>query len=286
MAEGPEEGDGRDRRPTTGGSPVPVCRRLQLVAVLLGIVGVLGLATSGLVAVSPAGEGFDDLLPDDEADVMGQVRDDEGNLVEGATVTYSKGGISDTTGSGGWYFLEGVDTGNVVLTMEADGFKTVERTVQLERGKYTVDFLAEAGTGTVEVSGAAVPEPGDAGARTWLMAVGIAVASVFALLGAYSAYVHRWYPLVLVGCLFGLLTWGWFVGSALSVLSLIVVLPLRGHFGPKDIECELPWHEPPPPDLEVPDDEGTGEDAETPLEVASVDTPPPGGTGPGGIPPG
>ncbi|NIP35019.1 MAG: hypothetical protein GWN18_08780, partial [Thermoplasmata archaeon] len=155
MAEGPEEGKGAVRRAFIGNSPVPVCRRLHLVAVLLTIVGILGIATSVMVAVAPAGEGLDGLLPDDEADVMGQVRDANGYLVEDATVTYPKGGLSDTTGATGWYFLSGVETGEVVLKMEADGYKTVEKTVHLERGKYTVDFLAEPGSGTVEVPGLA-----------------------------------------------------------------------------------------------------------------------------------
>lgn len=281
MAEGPEEGQGAVRRTFMGSSPVPVSRRLHLVATLLGIVGVLGIATAVIVAVSPAGEGLDGLLPDDEADVMGQVRDSNGYLVEGATVSYSRRGLSDTTGTTGWYFLSGVDTGEVVLTMEADGYKTVEKTVHLERGKYTVDFLADPGTGTVEVPGQAVPEPGDAGTLTWVMAAGIAIASVFALLGAYAAYAHRWFPLVIIGCLFGILTWGWFVGSIISVVALVIAVPLKAQFGLKAIERELPWHEPPPPDLDDPDVEvpGKGDD---PIELAS----PPAGDGPGGMPPG
>ncbi len=279
MAEGPGEGQAGAGRAFTGTSPVS--KRLRLVAILLGIVGVLGIATAVMVAVSPAGEGLDGLLPDDEADVMGQVRDSDGYLVEGATVTYTRRGLSDQTGTTGWYFLSGVDTGEVVLTMEADGYKTVEKTVHLERGKYTVDFLAEPGTGKVEVPGRAVPEPGDAGILTWVMAAGIAVASAFALLGAYAAYARRWFPLVIIGCLFGILTWGWFVGSIISVVALVISLPLKSQFGQKAIERELPWHEPPPPDLDVSDDGGPGrkEDA---IEVAST----PAGRGPGGMPPG
>jgi hypothetical protein len=257
------------------------------VAVLLGIVGVLGLVTAAMVAVSPAGEGLDGLLADDEADVMGQVRDSEGYLVEGAVVSYSKGGISDTTGASGWYFLEGVDTGEVLLSMEAEGYKTVERTVNLERGKYNVDFLAEPGEGTVSVPGVARPDPGDAGERTWVMALGMAVASVFALVGAAGAYLHRWYPLVIVGCLLGILSWGWFVGSVIAVVALVIVLPLRGQFGPKAMGSELPWHEPPPPDLDVPedddeDDAGGGEQ-ERAIDVTRTALRP---EGPGGMPPG
>ena len=267
-----------------GSSPVPVCRRLHLVAVLLGIVGVLGLVTAGMVVTSPAGEGLDGLLPDDEADVMGQVRDSDGYLVEGALVVYEEKGISDLTGTTGWYFLNGVNTGEVMLRMEATGYKTVEKTVHLERGTYTVDFLAEPGEGTVQVPGVARPEPGDAGERTWFMALGIAIASVFALVGAVGAYLHKWYPLVIVGCLFGVLTWGWFVGSVIAIVALVIVLPLKSQFGPKAIECELPWHEPPPPDMDIPEDDGADAVQEQAIDVSS--TTPQGQRGTGGMPPG
>ncbi len=285
MARGPEDEIASPRK-EEGHSTAPSRKRIMLVTALLAIVGVLGMVTAGMVAIAPAGEGLDGLLPDDEADVMGQVRDADGYLVEGAMVSYAKGGLTDTTGATGWYFLEGVDTGKVELRMEATGYKTVVKTVHLERGKYTVDFLAEQGSGTVEVPGVAQPEPGDAGDRTWLMATGVAVASIFALLGAAAAYLQRWYPLVIVGCLFGVLSWSWYVGSAISIVALLVALTLREQFGPKAMKDERPWHEPPPPDLDIPRDAEPDRDAEAPLDVTSVQASPPGHSGPGGMPPG
>lgn len=285
MADGPER-DGRAQRNGLGTSAVPVSRKLQMVAVLLGIVGVLGLVTATMVAISPEGDGLGAILPVDEADVMGQVRDVEGYLVPDARVSYPKGGISNTTGQTGWYFLEDVDTGEVELRMDLEGYKTVVKTVHLERGTYTVDFLAEPGTGTVELPGVAVPEAGDPGTLTWLMALGMVVASAFALLGSVSAYLQRWYPLVIIGCLLGIFTWGWFIGSAISVLALLIALPLRDQFGPKAIDSHLPWHEEPPPDLEIPKDTDDGSDGDGAVDVSTV---PGGGRGPGGsggMPPG
>jgi hypothetical protein len=246
MAEEPPAVGGRARTAFMGTSPVPVCRRLQLVAVLLGIVAVLGFLTAGLVAVSPTGEGLDGLLPSSEVDVVGQVRDPEGLLVQEATVTYEAKDLSSTTGVAGWYFLEGVDSGKVVLTMEAEGFKTVKKTVHMERGTYTVDFLAEPGSGTEEVEGNAIAKPADTGAGAWLMTIGVVMGSVFALVGAYASYSHKWYHLVIIGCLLGILTWGWFVGSAMALVGLVIVLPLKREFGRKDLVCDVPWHEEPP----------------------------------------
>ncbi len=265
--------------------PARACRRLRLATVLLAVVGALGLVTAVLVATAPAGEGLDGLLPEKEASVMGQVRDAGGQLVQGAVVTYVDGGRSDETGASGWYFIEGVDTGKAVLRMEADGYKTVLKTVHLERGRYTVDFLAEPGSGTVELEGSVIREPADPGALTWVMASAIALGSVLALLGAYMSYLQRNYRLVLVGCLFGVLTWGWFAGSALAVVSLVLVLPLRREFGRKDIRGEVPWHTRPPPDLESPDEGETGS-GETALDVSASGRAPGDRKGPGGMPPG
>jgi hypothetical protein len=286
MAEGPTDEDGSTRRAFMVANPVPVCKRLQLVGVLLGVVGVLGLVTVGMVATSPSGEGLDGLLPSDKVDVSGQVRDSDGYLITGALVSYDKGGLSDTTGTSGWYFLEGVETGDVEISMEVDGYKTVRKTVHLERGLYTVDFLAEPGTGVVEVPDVATPDPGDPGSRAWLMILGLGLASIFALVGAWAAYIHKRYYLVIIGSLLGILTWGWFIGSILALVSLIIALPLRNQFGQKDIECEPPWHEEPPPDLEIPDDAIEGQEAEGPIEVASLPRDPEGADDDGGMPPG
>jgi len=272
--------DLKERIDTTfmGRSEVPTCRRLHLATVLLVIVGVLGIATAVTLAYDMSGEGLDGLLGKNEADVMGQVREADGHLVSDATVTYDKTGDSSTTGVTGWYFLNELETGEVVLTMEAEGYKTVIKTIYLERGQYVVDFLAEPGSGTVEVEGDPIAEPADTLAGGILLVIGILICSAFALVGAYAAYLHRWYVLVIIGSILGILTWGWFIGSALAVVSLITVLPLKKEFGKRSNECDVPWKEPPPPS--IPPSEDDVIDVES-IKVADVK---PGGSG--GMPPG
>ncbi len=272
--------DLKERIDTTfmGRSDVPSCRRLHLATVLLIIVGVLGIATAVTLAYDMSGEGLDGLLGKNEADVMGQVREADGHLVADAKVTYDKTGDSSTTGVTGWYFLNELETGEVVLTMEAQGYKTVIKTVQLERGQYVIDFLAEPGTGTVEVEGDPIAQPADTKAGGRLLVIGIVICSAFAFIGALAAYLHRWYYLVLIGSVLGILTWGWFIGSALSIVSLITIMPLRREFGKRSNECEVPWKEPPPPSIPLSDDDVI--DVES-IKVVDVK---PGGSG--GMPPG
>jgi hypothetical protein len=270
----------KERIDTTfmGRSEVPTCRRLHLATVLLVIVGVLGIATAITLAYDMSGEGLDGLLGKSEADVMGQVRESDGHLVADATVTYDKTGASSTTGITGWYFLEELETGKVVLTMEAEGYKTVVKTVDLERGQYVIDFLAEPGTGQVDVEGDPIAEPADAKTGGLLLVIGIIICSTFAFIGALAAYLHRWYYLVLIGSVLGILTWGWFIGSALSLVSLITIMPLRREFGKRSKECEVPWKEPPPPSIPRPEDDVIDVD---PLNVAGGQTGDSGGMLPG-----
>jgi hypothetical protein len=257
---------------------VRTCRRLQMATVLLAIVGILGIATAVSLAYDMSGEGLDGLLGDKEADVMGQVREADGHLVPDATVTYDKTGASSTTGITGWYFLEELETGKVVLTMEAQGYKTVIKTVQLQRGQYVIDFLAEPGTGTVEVEGDPIAQPADSKTGGRLLVIGIVICSAFAFIGALAAYLHRWYPLVLIGSVLGILTWGWFIGSALSLVSLVTIMPLRKEFGKRSNEREVPWKEPPPPSIPVPEDEVLDVD---PMKVAGGQPEDSGGMPPG-----
>jgi hypothetical protein len=254
------------------------CRRLQVVAALLVVVAILGLAVTVAVVTVPAGEGLGSLLDRSKADVMGQVKEADGTPVVGATVTCVKNGRSSDTGASGWYFLEGLPTGEVELRMEAEGFDTVLQTVSMERGQYVVDIIATPGVGQTIVDGRAVPKAGDPSRGTAIMAVGVGAVSVLALVGAYLAYLHRRYPVVLAACLLGTLTWGWFAGSALAVIALLLLLPLRREFYDTGPGCEAPWHEPPPPGL---DDEGGKVGTEGPEQGPEPDTI----SGPGGMPP-
>jgi hypothetical protein len=248
------------------------------VTALLVTVALLGLATTILLAMNLSGEGLDSLLGEGRADVSGQVREGDGRLVPGATVTCLDGDESSVTGIGGYYFLEGIEAGKTRIQMEAEGYVTVVKTVQLERGDYILDFYAENGTGTMEVEGDPVARPADALSGRILLVVGVAVCSAFALVGAVASHLRRWYPLVIVGCLLGTFTWGWFVGSIISVVCLLVALPLRAEFGRKANPFKSPWSGPPPPSIEPPEEEA--------IDAIPVTGPDVRADGPGGMPPG
>jgi hypothetical protein len=256
------------------------CKRLQVVAALLVIIAVLGLAVTVAIVTTPSGEGLGSLLDRTKADVMGQVKEADGTPLDGATVMCVKNGRTSETGISGWYFLEDLPTGRVELRMEAEGYNTVLQTVSIERGQYVVDIIATPGVGQTIVDGKAVPKAGDPSKGASIMALGIGAVSVLALIGAYLAYLHRRYPVVLAACLLGTLTWGWFAGSALAIIALLLLLPLRREFHDTGPGCEAPWHEPPPPGLEDVghEDEGATEEPRREEEPAPTSEP-------GGMPP-
>lgn len=264
------------------------CRRLQIVAALLVIVGVLGIAVVVGNYISPSGEGLSDLLDEPKADVMGQVKTADGTPLVGARVTDVRSDESYVTGVSGWYFLEDIRTGRVELRMEADDYKTVIKTVTIERGESIVDIVAVPGTGEIEVEGTVVPGPGDPGKGTVLLVGAIIIASGLALVAAYFAYSHIRYPIVLTSAVLGLLTWGWYVGSVAALIALILVLPLRREFRDNPQGCATPWREEPPPPIEDPgDSDGKGDgDGTEAIDVTTHQEPGRETEGTGGMQPG
>jgi hypothetical protein len=265
---------------------VEPCRRLQLVGVLLTIVFILGIAVTVLVIVNPAGEGLGSLLDEPDADVMGTVKDAEGTPISGAVVTDAESGQTSTTGVSGWYFLEEVSTGSIELRMDAEGFKSVNKRVWLERGEYVVDIVTEPGTGELDVEGGALPKAGDPESGRGVMAYGLIAVSIVVLLGAVLAFLHHKYSIVVAASLLGIITWGWFVGSAMSVLALLLLLPLRREFRDHVETCEAPWREPPPPSLPSEDTfeddaQGAVTTPEIPSELPVEEAGQPGGREPG-----
>jgi len=226
---------------------VPV-RRLQLAAALLFIVAILGiLATAASYSGYGGIEGLGSLLEEPKADVMGVVKDSDGDPVAGATVTVRETGGTATTGGSGFYLIAGVPTGSVHIEAAADGRQTVVRHATLERGTYVLDFVSDPGDGTVEEPGGAVPAAGDPTAGASLAIAAMAAASVAALLGAYECYARRYYSVALAGTLLALLSWGWWAGTLLAMVALLLVLPTRAEFRGKREEAPFPWDEDGPP---------------------------------------
>jgi len=223
-------------------------RRLQAAAALLFAVAILGtLATAASYSGYGGIEGLGALLEEPRADVMGVVKDADGDPVASATVTVQGTGESATTGDGGFYLITGVPAGRVHIQAEAEGRQTVVRHATLERGTYVLDFVSVPGDGTVEEPGGAVPAAGDASAGAPLALAAMAVASFAALLAAYECFARRYYSVALAGALLGLLAWGWWAGTLLALVALLLVLPTRSEFRGKRKEAPFPWDEDEPP---------------------------------------
>ncbi len=222
-------------------------RRLQLAAVLLVVAAVVGVL--GAVAAWSAQDGIGGLgalLEEPRADVMGVVKDADGDPVVGATVTAVDEGMSATTGVDGYYFLEGVPTGRVELRMEAQGHVTVVRRVTLERGTYVVDLVTRVGSGSEEVPSHPAPSAGDSTRGAFVVVLAMAVGAVAAVAGAFGAWTRNYYTLALTGALLGLFTWGWWLGTVLAAVAVALVAPLRREFRGAARERKHLWDVEPP----------------------------------------
>ncbi len=234
-------------------------RRLQVAVALLVVAAVLGLVAASVAWSGYSGvEGLGELLGEPRADVMGVVKDSDGDPVPNALVAVVGESMSTRSGEDGWYFLEDVSTGRVEMRCEADGRQTVVRKVALERGTYVVDFVSEVGSGTVEVPSSPVPEGGDPSKGAGWTIGAMVIASVMAVVGALTVHTRRSFVLALACSLVALLTWGWWAGTALAAVVVALIAPLSKEFRSRPRRRVLPW------DAETPKKAATGRPAPPP----------------------
>jgi hypothetical protein len=92
--------------------------------------------------------------------VVGQVTDENGKPIAGATVTVEGTGITATTNETGWYMLEEVPEGDHTLVIEHQDYETQEQDVTVSEGE----------TETADTQ--LLPPPSDeGGAWTWIIIV-------------------------------------------------------------------------------------------------------------------
>ncbi len=199
----------------------------QRAGVLLLAVFALGILTGLAYQLNWAGyedpweqEGF--------SNVQGTVYDSTGTPIEGASVI--TGGETSITNAQGKYYFYNLSVGDVQLMVSHDGYRTESLWLTIEpRLNYVNDFELLEGSGMHMVDeriDTTQPWP-----PTQLLALLFVVAGFVALLGGAAALLHRHYRMALLGALAGILSYGFLLGSALSLLALVMLLRGRHHFG-------------------------------------------------------
>jgi hypothetical protein len=200
--------------------------RAQLAGLLLLAVAVLGLFAATATAIKWSG--YDS--PWDEpatASLYGSVIDVNGTALENVRV--AGGGQQVFSDGEGRYFLHNLTSGELKVTFFSPGFRTHSIWIDLRPAATNLlNAQLEPGDGrdvTDQRSNVARPWPPSAA-----QAPVLAVMALMALMGAGAALLERHFRLALFGAVAGILSWGFLLGSLLSLAALLLLLGDRERF--------------------------------------------------------
>ena len=198
----------------------------QWAGVLLSIVFVLGILSGVAYGLKWSDQ---ETQWDNEGlcAVHGTVIDESGNSLEGVKVeigdkkTYTneqgKYYLYDLTGDEARlnFVMEGYGTVDVWMNIRADGTNIME--IEMNEGEEQTNYDYR--------KNVAKPWP-----PNYALAPIFMIASMVALIGSSAALLHQNFRIAVLGCLFGVLSYGFLIGSVLSVVALSLLLVDRERF--------------------------------------------------------
>ncbi len=229
----------------------------NVVGSLLVVVAVLGLVMAGMSAVGAAFFGeMTDWFPGEEGDTItidGRVTSLNGTGLDSALVIVVDEGISTMTDGEGYYRLYNVPIGDQTISASKEGFTTINRKVTVMADIFSsgapdqpgepwvqhVDFSLSEGTGEIDTGRWTDGDMFDFTALWITCTVILVVASMLALLGAVFAFKRTGMMWVLIGCVAGIFTIGFGIGTVLAFIALFILLLSLDEFrsgGKKDEE--------------------------------------------------
>ena len=198
----------------------------QWAGVLLSIVFVLGILSGVAYGLKWSDQ---ETQWDNEglSAVHGTVIDEYGNTLEGVKVEV--GDKKAYTNEQGKYYLydltgdearlnfvmEGYGTVVVWMNIRADGTNIME--IEMNEGEEQTNYDYR--------KNVAKPWP-----PNYALAPIFMIASMVALIGSSAALLHQNFRIAVLGCLFGVLSYGFLIGSVLSVVALSLLLVDRERF--------------------------------------------------------
>ena len=199
------------------------------------LVGVLGLITAGFGIVGFAF--FNDVtewFPGEEGDVMtvwGEVEALNGTPIEGASVSIAGTSIATTTDDEGNYILYNVPVGDQTMRVAKEGFTTINSRMTFIGDPFNMDsndqwqsFVLATGTGEVTTGNWFNEDIFDLVNVVLVCTVIVTIASVITLLSAFYAFKRRNLMIVVIGCVAGIFTFGFGIGTVLAFIALFILL--------------------------------------------------------------
>ena len=192
----------------------------QWAGILLSVVFVLGLL-SGIMYGIKWNNQEDQWDNNGLSSVHGSVIDQNGNAMEGVAV-YG-GSKQTTTNNQGQYYLYDLQGEEISILFSAEGYKDVSVWIDIRSGSSNIlEVEVEEGDGNIKLDyRKKVAEPWP---PNYALAPIFMISALITLMGSAAALLQENFKIAITGCLFGIISYGFLIGSILSVIALALLL--------------------------------------------------------------
>lgn len=214
---------------TENESPIhPTIRKIKpsskpmLAGALLLTVFLLGVVMGGVILT------HENILSHGFGDYTAKVIDNDGHAIEGVVVTIEDENISVTSDENGEFFFENISAGKHVIDLKKEGYASIKAEIFVLPIKYPIKskFVMEKGEGTENEKGIilrainALP----------IISTAIIIISFLPLIGAIFCFMRKYFFMAIISSIIGIFSIGFFIGSILSIVALIILLLSRNEF--------------------------------------------------------
>ena len=192
----------------------------QWAGILLSIVFVLGLL-SGVMYGLKWNNQEDQWDNNGLSSVHGSVIDEDGNAMEGVAVY---GGNKQTiTNNQGQYYLYDLQGEEISILFSIEGYKDVSVWMDIRSGSANIlEVEVEKGDGDIKLDlRKQIAEPWP---PNYALAPIFMISALITLMGSAAALLQENFKIAITGCLFGIISYGFLIGSILSVVALALLL--------------------------------------------------------------
>ena len=201
----------------------------QWAGIILSVVFVLGIM-SGIAYGIKWNNQESQWDNDGLSSVQGTVIDINGEGLEGVLIEAED--KKTYTNAQGKYWLYDLDGEEVRIIFELDGYGTVSAWINLRAGGdniLEIEMSEEGKQVNLDFrKTVAAPWP-----PTYALAPIFMLSAIITLLGSSSALLLQSFRMSVIGCIFGILSYGFLIGSVLSIIALALILVDRETFDKK-----------------------------------------------------
>jgi hypothetical protein len=218
----------------------PRTSKPQIAGALLIIVFILGAIMGGLLGF---GSGMIDEAIDNvggTGEFKGVVKDANGSLPNVTVSLVNDPNISDTTDEDGKFSLE-VPTGYQKINLSKENYTTLIVRILVLPGMEAIKekFVMEEGSGNKSIDSESVKIFEEVKDMLPIFSAIFIAFAIIALFGGIFSIHRKYFAIAIVGSIFGILSFGFFIGTILSVAALILILLSKEEFGEKPNEVKF-----------------------------------------------